>query len=106
MYNECFPLWLVLQSKVEHPHPALPLLSLGLIHRWRWSLAAGRRWEVMAVHHPRLGESCLWRGQLQLRGAPHRLLLLVVVKGFGGEVPIQIPFFQIEMQNWSGITGT
>lgn len=104
MDNERLPLWLVLQGEVKGPKSSLPLLSLGLVHSWGRRLAgegAGRRREVTAVHHPRLGEPCMGRRQFQIRGAPH--LLVVVMEWFGGDVAIQIPFLQIQMQGRSGI---
>lgn len=107
MDNESLLLWLVFQRKVESSQPPFPLVPVGLVHSWGWRLAGegARRWrEVMAVHYPRLGEPCVGRWQLQVWGAPH--LLVVVVKWLGGDIAIQIPFLQIQMERRSGTTWT
>lgn len=104
--NKGLLLWLVLQREVEGPHSALLLLPERLIHGWRGRLAgeaAGRWREVTAVRSAGLSEPSVRGGQLQVRWAPHRLLL-VVVKRLGGEVSIQVPFFQIQVEGRPGVT--
>lgn len=80
---------------------------MGFVHSWGGRLAgesAGWWWEVMSVQYPRLGEASMGGRQLQVWGAAY--LLVVVVKWFGGEVAVQIPFLQIQMQGWSGTIWT
>lgn len=107
MDYKSLPLWLVLQWEVEGSQSAIPIIPMGLVHSWGGRLAGEgtRRWrEVTSGHYPRLSEPCMGRWQLQVWGASH--LLVVVVEWLGGDVAIQIPFLQIQMQSQSGTIWT